>query len=119
MVKQRISALPTARPVGGGAAFSEEEDGDLREQFLSPIVAPRAPARLYFKFGKPIVTAGRQEELSGKEEVQALYDEIRREVEGGIEYLLRKREEDPYKEAAWRLLFESAWQGRRAPTFRP
>lgn len=118
MMKQRVAALPTARPVGGGAAVTEAEE-DIREQFISPIVAPKVPARFYFKFGRPISTAGRQEELEGKEAAQALYDEIKGEVEGGIEYLVRKREEDPYKESGWRLLFEQAWGGRKAPTFRP
>lgn len=96
-----------------------EEAAELQEQFLAPLVAPRPPARLYFKFGRPIATAGRQAELSSKEAVQGLYGEIRQEVEGGIGYLLRKREEDPFRDAGWRLLFESTWGGRRAPTFRP
>lgn len=101
------------------AQLVSEEIGDLAEQFVSPIVVPRAPARMYFRFGKPIYTAGRKEELSEKAAAKELYDDIRNDVEGGIQYLLKKREEDPFKDLSWRLLFEGAWRGRRAPTFRP
>ena len=48
----------------------------------------------------------------------ALPDQVRGSVEGGIEYLLQKREADPYKDPLPRWLYEAASGGKQAPTFR-
>lgn len=51
---------------------------------------------------------------------QQLYDKVKSEVEDGMGYLLRKREQDPYKDLLPRLLYEATWGGkRRAPSFEP
>lgn len=39
-------------------------------------------------------------------------------MEGGIQYLLQKREADPYKDPLPRWLYEVASGGKPAPTFR-
>ncbi len=45
---------------------------------------------------------------------------MRGEVEAGFDYLLTKRQEDPYRELLPRLLYEATWGGgRQAPTFKP
>lgn len=52
--------------------------------------------------------------------VERVYAEIKGEVEGGISYLLRKREQDPYRDFLWRTFYEASYGGKRqAPTFVP
>ncbi|CAM9960864.1 unnamed protein product [Heterosigma akashiwo] len=82
--------------------------------FLSPLVRPRLPSRFYFKFGKPIPTKGIKSKDS--EMVAKVYKEAKNEVENCISYLLEAREQDPYKNAQPRLLYERL-MGRKAPTF--
>jgi hypothetical protein len=43
--------------------------------------------------------------------------QVKGEVEAGIQYLLRQRESDPYREFLPRLLYEASWGGKTAPTF--
>jgi hypothetical protein len=43
--------------------------------------------------------------------------QVKAEVEAGIQYLLKKREQDPYKEFVPRLVYEASWGGKPAPTF--
>jgi pimeloyl-ACP methyl ester carboxylesterase/1-acyl-sn-glycerol-3-phosphate acyltransferase len=96
-----------------------EEVGDQPVHF--PFAAPNlTPGRLYVKFGKPIITAGKEKELQqDKEQAQIVYKHVQGEVERGIEYLLWKREEDPYREFAPRILYEQTGGGdRQAPTFK-
>jgi len=98
---------------------------DLNEEVADqpihfPLAAPSlTPGRLYVKFGKPIVTAGREKELQhDKEQAQAVYKHVQGEVERGLEYLLWKRQEDPYREFGPRILYEQTGGGdRQAPTF--
>jgi hypothetical protein len=56
--------------------------------------------------------------LNDKEVVEALYQHVKSEIEAGISYLLKKREEDPYHGFVPRMLYEKAW-GKQAPTFKP
>ena len=102
--------------------------------------------RYYFKFGKPIYTeslglgkgssgkgkkgsSGTKKESSDVEqdeadsentekEVLAMYHACRESVEDGIDWLLRKRVEDPFGDTPWRILWEQA-AGKQAPTFIP
>ncbi|CAI7863359.1 unnamed protein product, partial [Closterium sp. NIES-53] len=61
-----------------------------------------------------------REVLTDQQAAVALYAHVKGEVEAGIEYLLRKREEDPYADLGARLLYEATWGGeRQAPTFKP
>jgi hypothetical protein len=46
--------------------------------------------------------------------------QVRGEVEGGLAYLLDRRQDDPYRELLPRLLYEATWGGgKQAPSFRP
>jgi hypothetical protein len=54
--------------------------------------------------------------------VRQMYRHVRGEVESGISYLLRKREQDPYRDFLRRYVFEQnppLGPKRVAPTFRP
>ncbi|CAD7704397.1 unnamed protein product [Ostreobium quekettii] len=106
MIKERLQKIPKARRNGTTA---------LEDVFLQPIASVGGPRRFYFKFQKPIKTT--PQDLD-RERCQDIYDQVKSEVECGINYLLHKREEDPYKELLPRLLYEATWSGQRAPTFK-
>eukprot|EP00798_Chlamydomonas_sp_ICE-L_P020293 gene20293-27050_t len=99
--------IPMARK-GVNAGKIEEEN------WVMPFVTFNQPARFYYKFQKPVETD--QSMLKDKDAAQAAYMGIKAQVEGGLAYLLEKREEDPYKDLAARLLYE-ATRGEQAPTF--
>ena len=61
-----------------------------------------------------------QDELRSPEATAELYQHVKSEVQAGLDYLLKKREEDPYKDLVPRLVYEASWgDSRRAPTFEP
>ena len=67
-----------------------------------------------------IVLAELQDELGSPEAAAELYQHVKSEVEAGLDYLLKKREEDPYKDLVPRLIYEASWgDSRQAPTFEP
>ena len=78
------------------------------------------PRRFYFKFGAPIETRGLYESGFSKDDaaVSRLYAEVREEVEESIDWLLRRRGEDPFENTLQRVVWERA-TGEQAPTFRP
>lgn len=48
------------------------------------------------------------------------HPQVKSDVEGGLGYLLRKREADPYRDLLPRLAYEASWNGeRQAPSFKP
>jgi hypothetical protein len=70
---------------------------------VGPTLLPH-PERLYFWFGEPIDTtrfAGRQDD---DEAARAVRNEVKRAVEGGIDFLLAERETDPRRPLRKRLL---------------
>ncbi|KAF8018011.1 hypothetical protein BT93_H3034 [Corymbia citriodora subsp. variegata] len=67
------------------------------EEHFIPGILPRIPGRLYYLFGKPIETRGKYELLEDRENAKELYLQVKSSVESCIAYLLKKREEDPYR----------------------
>ncbi|XP_030534950.1 phytyl ester synthase 1, chloroplastic isoform X2 [Rhodamnia argentea] len=67
------------------------------ETLFMPGILPRIPGRFYYLFGKPIETRGRYEALKDRENANELYLQVKSRVESCIAYLLKKREEDPYR----------------------
>lgn len=45
--------------------------------------------------------------------------QVRHSIEDDIAWLLRRREEDPYKDLVARLMYEAVSNGKQAPTFQP
>ncbi len=91
---------------------------DVEESFIPPLIAPKPPARFYFVFAAPITTT--PDMAADRAACDALYRRVKGEVEWGLGYLLRKREQDPFKDLVPRLLYEASWGGKRqAPTFTP
>ncbi|KAG0544404.1 hypothetical protein BDA96_02G272500 [Sorghum bicolor] len=104
-----------------GLKLRTDSMGDVKDQRMHPLVlAPKLPGRLYFAFGKPIETRGREKGLRDKEEAQRLYLQVKSEVESCINYLKEKRELDPYRSILPRLLYQAV-HGLDAeiPTFEP
>lgn len=80
--------------------------GEISKQQLHfPIFLPKLPGRLYYMFGKPIRTKGKESMLDDKDYLGELYMQIRCEVENNIAYLLNKRKEDPYRGMIERLVW--------------
>ncbi|XP_027114435.1 acyltransferase-like protein At1g54570, chloroplastic [Coffea eugenioides] len=92
--------------------FRAHVTGEIANQELyMPGFLPKVPGRLYYLFGKPIQTKGRQELLKDREKARELYLQIKSEVENSMAYLLRKREEDPYRN----ILDRTAYRAFSAP----
>jgi hypothetical protein len=108
----RSRSIPSARAVDTRVT----QDGQREESFVQPLLAPRIPERFYFKFGAPIRTAGAVD-VDDAAAVAAAYASCKSEVEDGIEWLLRKRAEDPFRDTPGRILWEQS-AGKQAPTFR-
>ncbi|KAM5582088.1 phytyl ester synthase 2, chloroplastic-like [Rosa sericea] len=83
-------------------------DGEIGNQAMHlPGIVPKFPGRFYYKFGKPIETAGRKQELRDREKAHELYLEVKSEVEKSLAYLQKKRESDPYRNLAARLQYQA------------
>ncbi|KAF6161584.1 hypothetical protein GIB67_009463 [Kingdonia uniflora] len=94
--------------LNGGRRIRTEATGQFAKQVLHiPGVMPKLPGRFYFLFGKPIETEVRKEELRNREEAHELYMHIKHEVENCIGYLKEKREKDPYRSLASRILYKA------------
>ncbi|XP_061946666.1 phytyl ester synthase 1, chloroplastic-like isoform X2 [Populus nigra] len=87
----------------------DKSKGEVANQELYiPGILPKVPGRFYFLFGKPIETKGRKEEiLEDRENANQLYLHIKSEVERCIAYLLKKREEDPYRSIVDRTVYRA------------
>jgi len=93
------------------ARFDMDNEGEL---FAAPLLAPGIPARHYFVFGKPFDTT--LIDPKNKDQCKELFQNVKSELERGIDDLLRSREQDPYRDISKRILYEIAF-GKPAPTF--
>ncbi|RXH82388.1 hypothetical protein DVH24_036729 [Malus domestica] len=99
----------------------DESNGEVANvQLFFPGVVPKIPGRYYYLFGKPIETKGKKEILQDKENANELYLQIQSDVENSLAYLIKKREEDPYRNifdrTAYRVTYSSV---EEVPTFEP
>ncbi|KAL3728166.1 hypothetical protein ACJRO7_032854 [Eucalyptus globulus] len=99
----------------------EGKSGEVaNEQGFLPGILPRIPGRLYYLFGKPIETRGRYDILKDRENANELYLKVKSSVESCITYLLRKREEDPYRSIFDRVTHRASNSPlHKIPTFEP
>uniref|UniRef100_A0A1J3DIS7 Acyltransferase-like protein, chloroplastic n=1 Tax=Noccaea caerulescens TaxID=107243 RepID=A0A1J3DIS7_NOCCA len=87
----------------------EGDNSELGKQdAYFPGLLPKIPGRFYFYFGKPIDTAGKEQELRDKKKAQELYLQVKSEVEQCIAYLKVKRESDPYRNLLPRILYQAS-----------
>ncbi|KAK9139442.1 hypothetical protein Scep_009123 [Stephania cephalantha] len=77
------------------------------EDLVMPGLLPKVPGRFYYLFGKLIETKGKKEMLKDKENANALYLQVKSEIENIISYLKEKREKDPYRGIGERLLYRA------------
>ena len=82
---------------------------------IAPFSLPKLPARFYFRFGTPIRTS--PEDLKDRTRCDDIYARARDDLQGGIDWLLEQRQNDPYKNLGPRLFYEATWGGKQAPTF--
>lgn len=112
-IREQFGQLPTARK---GSSVSD----DIDESFIPPVPSPFSgpPNRFYYLFGEPMTLT--KADAEDPAAVEALYEDLRHRVEGGIDYLLSKRKQDPYADFFKRTAYEALWGGsKRAPTFDP
>ncbi|KAG6544924.1 hypothetical protein Mapa_013616 [Marchantia paleacea] len=107
-LRKSASAFPAARINATGEVANET--------FVFPLAYPKIPPRMYFLFQQPIPTEGMADSINDKEAMNDLYLKVKGEVESGLDYLQQKRNGDPYKEFAPRVLYE-ATNDSQAPTF--
>ncbi|KAL8238905.1 hypothetical protein R6Q59_015472 [Mikania micrantha] len=90
----------------GRINLREGMGGEIAKQQLhTPIFLPKLPGRIYFLFGKPIQTKGKEHMSNDKDFLHELYVHIKCDVEKNIAYLLTKRENDPYRGIVERLVW--------------
>ncbi|KAL4565280.1 hypothetical protein LXL04_029368 [Taraxacum kok-saghyz] len=106
----------------GRATLRAELGGEIAEQPLHlPVFLPKLPGRLYAMFGKPIRTKGKEYMIHDKDYIQELYMQIKCDVEKNMTYLLKKREDDPYRSIVRRSVWTQMNNGDldRIPSFDP
>ncbi|CAK9163389.1 unnamed protein product [Ilex paraguariensis] len=98
-----------------------EKGGEVANQyFYPPGLLPKLPGRFYYLFGKPIQTKGREKELKDKESANELYLHIKYEIESNMAYLIKMREEDPYRGIIDRTVHRAVSASvDQVPTFEP
>ncbi|KAK3200519.1 hypothetical protein Dsin_023934 [Dipteronia sinensis] len=101
-----------------GINIRDDISGEVaNQQLFVPGLLPKVPGRFYYLFGKPIRTKGKQDFLKDKENANQLYLHVKSEVESCIAYLLKKREEDPYRNIVDRTVYRATYGGE-VPTFK-
>ncbi|XP_010243600.2 PREDICTED: acyltransferase-like protein At1g54570, chloroplastic [Nelumbo nucifera] len=99
-----------------------DSSGEVANQdMFYPGIFPKIPGRFYYLFGKPIETRGREKILlKDREKANKLYLHIKSEVEGIMSYLVKKREEDPYRDVIQRTIYRAfSAPADQVPTFTP
>lgn len=102
-IRSRTAQLPRAR-------LSEDES------LVSPIAVPKfPPQRSYFLFQRPI--SMRIEDANDRDKCDSVYRDVKASVQEGLDYLIRRRGEDPFNDLGKRALWEATHPGKQAPTF--
>ncbi|XP_002512271.2 phytyl ester synthase 1, chloroplastic isoform X1 [Ricinus communis] len=90
------------------------------QELFIPGLLPKVPGRFYFLFGKPIETKGKEELLKDKGYANELYLQVKSEVKRNMDYLLKKRETDPYRSIIDRTLYRALYSPlNEVPAFDP
>lgn len=92
--------------------------GRAGESFVPPVTFQPLPLpRFYFCFGRPFDAS--TVDAKDVAATAAAYKAVKRELESSLEWILERRDSDPYGDFGRRLAYEAStnWQ-RQAPTFR-
>ncbi|KMT13483.1 hypothetical protein BVRB_4g082620 [Beta vulgaris subsp. vulgaris] len=97
------------------------DEGEVgNENLFFPGLLPKIPGRFYYLFGKPIETHGKEEILQNRKSAEEMYLQIKSEVASSIDYLLKKREEDPYRNIIDRSIYKLfSTTAQDVPSFSP
>lgn len=85
---------------------------------FSPQLFKNLSKNTMFHIDESLHLAGLHDYINDKEVVDTLYGQVKSDVEAGLSYLLKKREEDPYQHFVPRIIYEKT-SGKQAPTFDP
>ncbi|KAK7337858.1 hypothetical protein VNO77_18446 [Canavalia gladiata] len=102
--------------------FRDETSGEVANQNLAvPFLLPKVPGRFYYLFGKPLRTKGMDKMLKDREIASQMYLQIKSEVERNLQYLIKKREEDPFRNFIDRKMYQTFYPPETdpTPTFKP
>lgn len=104
-----------------GIRIRDETDGEVgNQQLFIPGMLPKIPGRFYYLFGKPIKLKGREDLTKNRQDANDLYLQVKSEVEQCIDYLLKKREEDPYRSIIDRTIYGALYSSvDQVPAFKP
>merc|ERR1719247_61394 len=102
-LQERLQDIPTVRK-------------ETREEFMAPLVVPKSPERFYFLFGRPVELS--PDDADDREEMAEVYNGVKAAVQHGIEYLMGRRELDPYSGFLRRQLYEAS-RREQAPSADP
>ncbi|KAK3011155.1 hypothetical protein RJ639_011099, partial [Escallonia herrerae] len=104
-----------------GVQLRAEMGGEIANQnFYPPGLLPKVPGRFYYLFGKPVQTKGMERLLKDRESAKEMYLHIKSEVESSMAYLIKKREEDPYRGIVERTVYRAISAPLdNVPTFKP
>ena len=102
-LQERLQDIPTVRK-------------ETPEEFMAPLVVPKSPERFYFLFGRPVELS--PADADDREEMAEVYNGVKAAVEQGIEYLVGRRELDPYSGFLRRQLYEAS-RREQAPSADP
>ncbi|KAK8285881.1 hypothetical protein V6Z11_D08G251800 [Gossypium hirsutum] len=90
------------------------------QEIFIPGMIPKIPGRFYYLFGKPIKLKGREDLVENRESANEVYLQAKAEVERCIGYLLKKREEDPFRSIINRLIYRTFHAPlHQVPSFKP
>ncbi|PPD78295.1 hypothetical protein GOBAR_DD24791 [Gossypium barbadense] len=105
----------------GGVQIRDKAKGEVASQeIFIPGMIPKIPGRFYYLFGKPIKLKGREDLVENRESANEVYLQAKAEVERCIGYLLKKREEDPFRSIINRLIYRTFHAPlHQVPSFKP
>ncbi|KAH1105851.1 hypothetical protein J1N35_009619 [Gossypium stocksii] len=105
----------------GGVQIRDKAKGEVASQeIFIPGMIPKIPGRFYYLFGKPIKLKGREDLVENRESANEVYLQAKAEVESCIGYLLKKREEDPFRSIINRLIYRTFYAPlHQVPSFKP
>lgn len=90
------------------------------QEIFIPGMIPKIPGRFYYLFGKPIKLKGREDLVQNRASANEVYLQAKAEVERCIGYLLKKREEDPFRSIINRLIYRTFYAPlHQVPSFKP
>jgi len=126
IIGQRIRQQMEAQPALAAQTWrGKEKSAQEAAGIIPPLSIPKAPRRLYFKFGVPIEVRKKAQEIeesrryfnAENDEIldesgidSMIYRFVKSQVQSGINEINRRRKADPYENPRSRFAYELAYQ---------